>query len=227
EGTNPPIILSRQDFTNRFATNRIGMPPPRPPPEPPHEPPPEPRSAENPTNLVSAGGAMPAPPEIGANREPPREGNFRPRFGRPRWMSEEQYQSLLQKQGVHSFVIVMSTQPVHAICDQDFWLRSIIAVLATISVLGSGLAWRTLSKTSDLQIRLVRASEMNSHLREMNLAAAGLAHETRSPPLENRAHRRRERGGAHADPRHRGKETARHDRRRTDRHRGRRPTVAP
>src|SRR5208282_3932371 len=96
EGTNPPIILSRQDFTNRFATNRIGMPPPRPPPEPP----PEPRSAENPTNLVSAGGAMPAPPEIGANREPPREGNFRPRFGRPRWMSEEQYQSLLQKQGV-------------------------------------------------------------------------------------------------------------------------------
>jgi signal transduction histidine kinase len=181
EGTNPPIILSRQDFTNRFATNRIGMPPPRPPPEPPHEPPPEPRSAENPTNLVSAGGAMPAPPEIGANREPPREGNFRPRFGRPRWMSEEQYQSLLQKQGVHSFVIVMSTQPVHAICDQDFWLRSIIAVLATISVLGSGLAWRTLSKTSDLQIRLVRASEMNSHLREMNLAAAGLAHETRNP----------------------------------------------
>jgi signal transduction histidine kinase len=96
-------------------------------------------------------------------------------------MSEEEYQTLREKMGVHSFVIVMSTQPVHAICDQDFWLRSIIAVLATISVLGSGLAWRTLSKTSDLQIRLVRASEMNSHLREMNLAAAGLAHETRNP----------------------------------------------
>ena len=32
-----------------------------------------------------------------------------------------------------------------------------------------------------LQIRLVRASELNSHLSEMNLAAAGLAHETRNP----------------------------------------------
>ena len=181
EGTNPPIILSRQDFTNRFATNRIGMPPPRPMLEPPNEPPPEPGSTEDLTNLVPAGGAMPAPPGVGANREPPREGNFRPRFGRPRWMNEEEYQSLRQKQGVHSFVIVMSTQPIYVICDQDFWLRSIIAFLATISVLGSGLVWRNLSKTSDLQIRLVRASEMNSHLKEMNLAAAGLAHETRNP----------------------------------------------
>ena len=175
EGTNPPIILSRQDITNRFATNRFGMPPPRPPPEPP--------PGENPTNHIAAGGTMPVPPpfEFGTNREPAREGGFRPRFGRPRWMSEEEYQSLLQKQGVHSFVIVMSTQPIHTICDQDFWLRSIIVLLATISVVGSGLAWRNISKTSDLQIRLVRASEMNSHLREMNLAAAGLAHETRNP----------------------------------------------
>ncbi|HEU5397582.1 MAG TPA: ATP-binding protein, partial [Verrucomicrobiae bacterium] len=47
--------------------------------------------------------------------------------------------------------------------------------------LGAGLAWRNVSKTSELQIRLVRASELNSHLKEMNLAAAGLAHETRNP----------------------------------------------
>src|SRR5208337_2672564 len=41
EGTNLPIILSRQDFTNRFATNRpIG----------PREPPPGPPPDENPTN---------------------------------------------------------------------------------------------------------------------------------------------------------------------------------
>jgi signal transduction histidine kinase len=38
-----------------------------------------------------------------------------------------------------------------------------------------------LAKSSDLQLRLVRASEMNTHLKEMNLAAAGLAHETRNP----------------------------------------------
>jgi signal transduction histidine kinase len=96
-------------------------------------------------------------------------------------MSEEEYQTLRQKQGVHSFVVVMSTQTLHETFDQDLWLRSVIAVLATISVIGSGLAWRSLGRSSDLQFRLVRASELNSHLREMNLAAAGLAHETRNP----------------------------------------------
>ena len=60
-------------------------------------------------------------------------------------------------------------------------MRAIIGVLATLAVLGLGLAWRNLAKTSELQIRLVRASELNSHLKEMNLAAAGLAHETRNP----------------------------------------------
>ncbi len=47
--------------------------------------------------------------------------------------------------------------------------------------MGSGLVWRSLGKSSELQLRLVRASELNTHLREMNLAAAGLAHETRNP----------------------------------------------
>jgi len=182
EGTNPPIIMSRQDFTNRLGTNRIAMLPPRPPPGPPNEPQPEPGPDENPTNHFDAvGGPPPPPPDVATNRERPREGGFRPRFGRPRWMSEADYQALLQKQGVHSFVVVMSTKPIYEICDQDFWVRCVIAVLATISVVGSGLAWRTMSKSSDLQIRLVRASELNSHLKEMNFTAAGLAHETRNP----------------------------------------------
>jgi signal transduction histidine kinase len=96
-------------------------------------------------------------------------------------MSEADYQALLQKQGVHSFVIVMSTENFRSVCVYDFWLRCVVALFAGISVVGIGLAWRNISKTSDLQIRLVRASEMNSHLKEMNLAAAGLAHETRNP----------------------------------------------
>ena len=101
--------------------------------------------------------------------------------GRHFGMKDEEYLSVLQKQGVHSFVIVMSTQSLETIFRQDLWLRAIIGVLATISVLGSGLAWRNLIMSSELQMRLVRASELNSHLREMNLAAAGLAHETRNP----------------------------------------------
>jgi signal transduction histidine kinase len=179
EGTNPPIIMSRQDFTNRLGTNRIGLPPP----EPPHEPPPGVWTGGNPTNPADAGGTMPPPPPYGSitNAGRPHERNFRFHFGRPPWMSEAEYQALLQKQGVHSFVIVMSTEPIHIISRQDLWLRAVIVLLAAISVVGSGLAWRNVSKSADLQIRLVRASELNSHLREMNLAAAGLAHETRNP----------------------------------------------
>ena len=60
-------------------------------------------------------------------------------------------------------------------------MRWIIGCFAGVSVVGLGLAWRNLAKSSDLQMRLLRASELNSHLKEMNLAAAGLAHETRNP----------------------------------------------
>jgi signal transduction histidine kinase len=60
-------------------------------------------------------------------------------------------------------------------------MRCVIAFFAGISALGIGLAWRNMNRTVELQIRLVRASELNSHLKELNLAAAGLAHETRNP----------------------------------------------
>ena len=72
-------------------------------------------------------------------------------------------------------------KPSARLFEHDLWLRTIIALLAGISVVGSGLAWRSVTKSSELQIRLIRASELNSHLKEMNLAAAGLAHETRNP----------------------------------------------
>jgi len=169
EGTNPPIVMSRQDFTDRFATNRPGGPPREPPPGPP------PPDSTNPAEARE----MPPPPP--PDNETNRQRGGRPRFGRPRWMSEEDYQALRARQGVHSFVIVMSTQPLRAALDQDLWLRSIIILLATFSVAGSGFAWRNMARSAELQIRLVRASEMNSHLKEMNLAAAGLAHETRNP----------------------------------------------
>jgi two-component system sensor histidine kinase HydH len=133
---------------------------------------------DNPTNFAAGSGEPPPPPPPDNDTNRMRS---RPRFGRPRWMSEEEYQTLRQKQGVHSFVIVMSTQTLHETFEQDLWLRSIIALLAAISVVGSGLAWRSVTKSSELQIRLIRASELNSHLKEMNLAAAGLAHETRNP----------------------------------------------
>jgi signal transduction histidine kinase len=131
------------------------------------------------------GGPPPNPAEEGLMTNPPprpeREG--RPR-GRPPWMrglSDMEFQSLMEQGALHGLVLVMSTESFQAASVHDLWLRTVIMALATISVLGSGMAWSNLIKTSELQIRLVRASELNTHLKEMNLAAAGLAHETRNP----------------------------------------------
>jgi len=85
------------------------------------------------------------------------------------------------KREVHGLVLAMSTDIYQATCTHDLWLRFVIGFFAGISALGAGLAWRNIGQTADLQIRLVRASELNSHLKELNLAAAGLAHETRNP----------------------------------------------
>ena len=96
-------------------------------------------------------------------------------------MSEDEYQTAIEKKGVHSFVMVLSTHPVTAAVRQDMWLRLVITAFAGIAVVGFGMAWRNLARTADLEVRLVRASELNTRLKEMNLAAAGLAHETRNP----------------------------------------------
>ena len=158
EASAPPIVLSRDERFRSGETNRVDhhfMPFP---------PPPEFR-----TNAVMAANRM--PPD---NRPPPH-------FSRPPWMSQAEYTKMLQEEGVRSFVLVMSTQTVQTASQQDFWLRCFIVFLATLSAAGSGLAWRNLCQSAGLQLRLLRASELTAHAKEMNLAAAGLAHETRNP----------------------------------------------
>lgn len=187
EGPSPTIVLS---FSHPGDTNH---PPPGGrfgPPATAERTPPGHTNSPNAFGPPPFGGRLrnpadePRPPagKEGERREHERPGGDRRwRFGRPPWMSEADFKSMIERQGVHSFLIVMSTRPVSATLRQDLWLRGTIGVLATLAVLGLGLAWRNLAKTSELQIRLVRASELNSHLRELNLAAAGLAHETRNP----------------------------------------------
>ena len=133
----------------------------------------------------AAGQIEPPPPPPDDGHRPPDEGD-RSRGGshRPpwmRWMNESEFKTLAAKRELHGLVLAMSTENYRALCTHDLWLRAVIAFFAGISALGAGLAWRNLRRTSELQIRLVRASELNSHLKEMNLAAAGLAHETRNP----------------------------------------------
>ena len=180
--TNPTVVLPAPPPRDPSNTNREGRGFSRrgPPPEEPGPPDRGPSPAE------------PGPPDLfsGGNTNTARAGDgitntvVRTRTRRPPWlrgMPEEEYQALMVKNALHGLALAMSTASFQAECDRDLWVRTIIVFLATISVLGSGLAWRNLSKTSELQIRLVRASEMNTHLKEMNLAAAGLAHETRNP----------------------------------------------
>ena len=170
-GTNlsPTIVLPRRDRdTNAPPRDETrSVPPPRPPPS-------ELRQAE--TNLIAGG-------ELPSTNSPPRREGFRrpPGFGRPPGMSEQDYQTMLAKRGLHGFVIALSTYPFLRAKEADFWTRTLIVSFAGVAALGVALALRNLSKSADLQFRLLRASELNSHLREMNLAAAGLAHETKNP----------------------------------------------
>jgi signal transduction histidine kinase len=165
ERSNPTIVIPRHELFGS-ETNR------------PPQPPPEFRSASDANSRTG----MVSQAESRTNRtrsRGPRDG--RSGFGRPPWMNEEQFKTIIAKQGVRSFIIVMSTEPFLAAVRQDLLMRGMLTGFASIAVLGFGLAWRNLGKSSELQIRLLRASELNSHLKEMNLAAAGLAHETRNP----------------------------------------------
>ena len=177
--TNGTVILpSPGEFTNRLqqasapSSNREPEPA-RPPPEPPPGGPgPEPR----PENAIAGG------TNFSDRAERRRDGEGRSR--RPpwlRWMDEQAYEALIAKRELHGLVLVMSTDTLQAVSRHDLWLRCIITFFAGISAVGAGVAWRNLAESSKLQIRLVRASELNTHLKEMNLAAAGLAHETRNP----------------------------------------------
>lgn len=160
ENTNTAVVVSREDFPPRPSeTNRPGGGRFERPPRPEDGPPPGP------------------PPSVFTNEQGEVITN-RPR-GRFRGFEISQEES--RKKSVHSFLISLSTEPVREAAERDLWLRFMIVFFASISAAGFGLAWRTVSRTSELQIRLVRASELNTHLKEMNLAAAGLAHETRNP----------------------------------------------
>lgn len=153
-------------------TNDVAPPPPEPSPDATNPVAGPAGSSGNNSVATNRNEAAPGPRE-----RPP----GRPRFGRPPWMSEQDYKALVEKRGLHGLAIVMSTEAFLQTCAQDLWLRWIIGCFASVSVVGLGFARRNLVKSSELQMRLVRASELNTHLKQMNLAAAGLAHETRNP----------------------------------------------
>ena len=182
-GTNVVVLPARD--TNAPPREDF-RPPPRPSGEP-REPRPDgtnvtvllpPPAAGDGTNAAEAG-------VVSTNRPERRDAFRRPSpggsFGRPPWISEAEFKRLTETRTTHGFLIALSTDPLLRAKEADFWTRSLIVGFAGVAALGVALALRNLGKSADLQFRLLRASEMNSHLREMNLAAAGLAHETKNP----------------------------------------------
>jgi signal transduction histidine kinase len=179
-----PVIVLNESF-GRGSNNPGFGPPPGEIRSPSARPPEEGSTLEQRTAMLT--NMLSAITNSLANTNPPdrrgRRGDRdgRQGFGRPPWLSEADFKSLIQKQGVHSFVIVLSIQSSVAEIARDLWLRGFIALLSAVSIVGMGLAYRNLRRSSELEVRLVRASELNTRLKEMNLAAAGLAHETKNP----------------------------------------------
>lgn len=176
ETNRPTIVMPRRERDGPGST----------PGSPGRDEPRDARDRERPwTEAAPPQGPPPAPPpgpppdEPGATNRADRPGP--PRFGRPPRMSETEYQELLARRGLHGMVIALSTDSYRQSVRADLWMRAVVGLFATLSVFGLGFAWRSVVTTGDLQIRLLRASELTAHLKEMNLAAAGLAHETRNP----------------------------------------------
>ncbi len=118
----------------------------------------------------------------GAGGGPPRPGS-RPWEQRQMWSPDRIRDWLTQQgyQGIHDLVLTMSTAQMNQRVRADAQLRFILSGVAFIAAIGLALAWRAMERSTKLQVGLVRAQELNKHLKEMNVAAAGLAHETRNP----------------------------------------------
>jgi signal transduction histidine kinase len=110
--------------------------------------------------------------------EAAREGK-RPPY--PPWMDAEEYRVLFEQQGLHKLAFRLSAVDVERAIRNDSRQRILLAALGLVAVGGLALLYRQMSRSSQLELQLVRAEAMNNHLRELNLAAAGLAHETRNP----------------------------------------------
>ncbi len=149
-------------------------------------PPPDFRPPEGEAPPPPAGGSTDGQKRFDKNeRDEPRPG-WRRGPGRSRSREErEEFERFIEKvtreKGLHRFVIFMSTEVLDREIAGDLHMRVIICAFTLLASLGLGSAWRGVERSTELQLRLVRARQANVYLREKNVAAAGLAHETRNP----------------------------------------------
>lgn len=102
-------------------------------------------------------------------------------ISRPPWMGEEEFDRIQKEQGIHWFLVRMPTREYHAVIGRDLQLRVLIAGATLLACIAAGVAWRLIERASRLEVRLARMELQAEHLQEMNMAAAGLVHETKNP----------------------------------------------
>lgn len=99
----------------------------------------------------------------------------------PPWMNKPDYDRLVKEHGIHWFLVTLPTGGLRAILGEDLRLRGIVLGGTLLACLALALAWRTFRHSADLEIQLVRERETAARLRDMNVTAAGLVHETKNP----------------------------------------------
>ena len=123
------------------------------------------------------------PPDDHDAVQPPRPHGRWDRFreSHPFWQDSAHYRELYEKQGLHMMILMLDDTMPLALVRQDLLIRALLVGLALVALAGLGLAWRTLRRSTELEVRLEHIRATNDYLQELNLAAAGLAHETRNP----------------------------------------------
>jgi len=103
------------------------------------------------------------------------------RFLRHPLLDEEFRRNLIWKQGLQQCVVVVSAREMAGIIARDRWMRLGLLAFALLAAVGLALGWRGMDKSTELRVALARSRERADQLAEKNVAAAGLAHETRNP----------------------------------------------
>lgn len=99
----------------------------------------------------------------------------------PPWMNKPDYERLVKEHGIHWFLVTLPTRGLHADLGEDLRLRGIVLGGALLACLALALAWRAFRHAADLEIQLVGERETAARLRDLNVTAAGLVHETKNP----------------------------------------------
>ncbi len=96
-------------------------------------------------------------------------------------MSREKMRELIQQRGIHSFVVMLPTASVDHANLKDLQMRLIVVVIALAACVALGMAVHISERSFQLQLKLTRAQDTAEYLKDQNMAAAGLVHETKNP----------------------------------------------